>query len=264
MRDALPEVTGSQPVLFVFSAGNDGNGDDTGGGGKPDTILSPATAKNVITVGALEQLRNITNEVTNASTADQLSTPWQPETDTSNQVAGFSSRGNVGIGTEGTYGRFKPDVVAPGTFVISTRSQQWDELAYYNPTNYSYNTFADQVVNPDSLNSYSILRSRTMPWAVVILVEANGHSPVPFPANLPIYVRQADFASHERLRFCDHERSGFHSTGRPGELSSNSTERRIFLCRRQHQQYAINYDLITIVITTNNNRELFPSVEQFE
>ena len=62
VRDALPEVTGSQPVLFVFAAGNDGGGDETiGGGGSPDTIVSPATAKNVITVGALEQLRNITN-----------------------------------------------------------------------------------------------------------------------------------------------------------------------------------------------------------
>ena len=50
VRDALPEVTGSQPVLFVFSAGNAGNGDDTTdpGSGTPDSIESPATAKNVI------------------------------------------------------------------------------------------------------------------------------------------------------------------------------------------------------------------------
>ena len=43
VRDALPEVTGSQPVLFVFSAGNDGNGDDTTdpGSGTPDSIESP-------------------------------------------------------------------------------------------------------------------------------------------------------------------------------------------------------------------------------
>ena len=64
VRDALPKVTGSQPVLFVFAAGNGGGGNDNGGGGNGDTILSPATAKNVITVGALEQLRNITNIVT--------------------------------------------------------------------------------------------------------------------------------------------------------------------------------------------------------
>ena len=90
--------------------------------------MSPATAKNVITVGALEQLRNITNMVTKVVNGVTNTTAlWQPKTDTGYQVAGYSSRGNVGIGTEGTYGRFKPDVVAPGTFVVSTRSEQWDE-----------------------------------------------------------------------------------------------------------------------------------------
>ena len=127
VRDALPEVTGSQPVLFVFAAGNAGGGGNDGSGGGADTILSPATAKNVITVGALEQLRGITNQVTNAD--GTVSTPWQPETDSSYQVAWYSSRGNVGVGTEGDNGRFKPDVVAPGSFVISTRSEQWDEKA---------------------------------------------------------------------------------------------------------------------------------------
>ena len=115
----------------------------TGGGGNSDTILSPATAKNVVTVGALEQLRNITNVVTNL--LGEPTTPWAGMTDSSNQVAGYSSRGNVGIGFEGTYGRFKPDVVAPGTFVVSTRSEQWDEEAYYNPTNVYESGIADQV-----------------------------------------------------------------------------------------------------------------------
>jgi subtilisin family serine protease len=54
-RDAMPYTTGSQPVLFVFAAGNSGGGSDDGTGGSADTILSPGTAKNVITVGALEQ-----------------------------------------------------------------------------------------------------------------------------------------------------------------------------------------------------------------
>ena len=40
-------------------------------------------------------------------------------------MAAFSSRGNVGIGIEGAFGRFKPDLVAPGTFIISTRSADW-------------------------------------------------------------------------------------------------------------------------------------------
>ena len=62
-RDALPYTQGSQPVLFVFSAGNDGNGSIGNNGGTADTIDSPGTAKDVVTVGALEEARNITNIV---------------------------------------------------------------------------------------------------------------------------------------------------------------------------------------------------------
>ncbi len=62
-------------------------------------------------------------------------------THTNNEVAAFSSRGNVGVGIEGAVGRFKPDVVAPGTFVVSARSTRWDQLAYYNPTNGSGDYF---------------------------------------------------------------------------------------------------------------------------
>jgi len=153
-RDALAGLPGPQPVLFVFSAGNGGQlnrdngggggGNDDGSGGNPDTIFSPATAKNVITVGAIEQLRNITDTVTNADGSQGR--PWQPSTDSSSQVAGFSARGNVGINLEGDFGRYKPDVVAPGTFVISTRSAQWAANAYYNPTNDSITTLSDQLL----------------------------------------------------------------------------------------------------------------------
>ena len=150
-RDALPVVTGSQPVLFVFAAGNNGNGDDTSdsSGGNADTIESPATAKDVITVGAIQEDRDITNQVTNAD--NTVSQPWKAETSTPYRVAGFSSRGNVGIGIEGSYGRFKPDVVSPGTFVVSTRSQEWDTNAYFsNPTNGNISTITD-VLQPYSI-----------------------------------------------------------------------------------------------------------------
>jgi subtilisin-like proprotein convertase family protein len=183
VRDALPTVTGSQPVLFVFAAGNDGGGDDDGGGGISDSIQSPATAKNVITVGATEQFRNITNSVTNLDGSVDM--PWQPMTDTSSQVAGYSSRGNVGVGIEGTAGRFKPDVVAPGTFVISTRSQQWDTNSYFDPTNLSESELSDEV-DPGSENFYSV----SVPSNAVqltIQVVRNGQSPDPLPA-MPIYV----------------------------------------------------------------------------
>jgi subtilisin-like proprotein convertase family protein/sugar lactone lactonase YvrE len=195
VRDALSETTGSQPVLFVFAAGNDGhigrngaNGDDSGGEGTPDTISSPGTAKDVITVGALQQLRNITNLVTPLDSTNPVAV-WQAGTSSSTAVADYSSRGNVGIGTEGTYGRFKPDVVAPGSFVISTRSAQWDERAYYNPTNYYDDYFADQLVDTNAPTYYNFPRVVQNNTAYVsIQVFANALSPNPFPTNMPIYV----------------------------------------------------------------------------
>jgi len=59
VRDALPEVSGSQPILYVFAAGNEGFGDEDGQGGEPTSIRAPGTGKNVITVGALEAPRGI-------------------------------------------------------------------------------------------------------------------------------------------------------------------------------------------------------------
>lgn len=153
-RDALPLTSGDQPILFVFAAGNSGSGGDNGLGGAPDSVTSPATAKNVITVGALESRRMLTNTIvvdTNGVVVRSGSTvipgrgynPDEPsyvtnrvfraETDSDSQVAGYSSRGNTGIGTEGEHGRFKPDVVAPGSYILSTRSAQWRLEYNYSP-----------------------------------------------------------------------------------------------------------------------------------
>ncbi|HWX22667.1 MAG TPA: S8 family serine peptidase [Candidatus Binatia bacterium] len=151
VRDALPGTTGSQPVLFVFPAGNSGRGHDDGTGGTAGTILSPGTAKNVITVGALELPRFLTNHTWTCAGTCQTNTPWLAATDSTNQVAAFSSRGNVGRGLEGEFGRFKPDLVAPGTFIISTRSAQWDQAACYAQSN---NLF---TASPDT--NYSVVLS---------------------------------------------------------------------------------------------------------
>jgi len=153
-RDALPLTSGDQPILFIFAAGNSGDGGDNGLGGAADSVTSPATAKNVITVGALESRRMLTNTVvvdTNGVVVRSGSTvipdrgynPDEPsyvtnlifraETDSDSQIAGSSSRGNTGIGTEGEYGRFKPDVVAPGSYILSARSAQWRLEYNYAP-----------------------------------------------------------------------------------------------------------------------------------
>ena len=195
-RDALPEIMGSQPVLFVFAAGNDGylgqngaNGDDNGGSTTAGTITSPGTAKDVITVGALEQLRHITNVVTDVKS--NLSPVWEPQTDTGYQVASYSARGNVGIGIEGPTGRLKPDVAAPGTFVVSTRSAQWATNAYYNPTNYTAQTYTSQSVAAGAVQYYSLFVPANAVSATVQVV-ANHSSPNPFPG-LPVYVSQYNF-----------------------------------------------------------------------
>lgn len=137
VRDALPGVPGSQPLLFVFASGNAGGGSDNGTGGKADSVLSPATAKNVLTIGAVEHPRLVTNQTWTCAGGPgcQTNEPWLGLTDSSSQVARFSSRGNVGINIEGEFGRIKPDVVAPGTFIVSARSAQWDPARYYAQSN---------------------------------------------------------------------------------------------------------------------------------
>ncbi len=190
VRDALPHVPGVQPLLIVFSAGNGGGGNSQGTLGNPDSILSPGTAKNVITVGAIEQLREITNIVSKVEGGfTNTSRPWLGSTDSSNLVAGFSSRGNVGVGIEGEGGRFKPDVVAPGTFVVSTRSQQWDTNAYYNPTSHIIYFVQDLLIPTNRLYRNSVL----VPENAVQLnlsVVPNTNSPVPFP-DMPLYLKQS-------------------------------------------------------------------------
>ena len=259
VRDALPEMTGSQPVLFVFSAGNNGGGSDDGTGGNGDTILSPATAKNVITVGAVEQFRNITNLVTGYYGNTNPQAVWQGETSTgyspfgnsvSAQVPGFSSRGNVGIGTEGTYGRFKPDVVAPGTFVVSTRSQQWDEQAYYNPTNYDYYFLSNEIVTPNSLNLFNI---SVPPNAVgvIITIGTNINSPFPFPTNLPIYVRQADFPTTNTYDFSTTYNEVSIPPDGGGTYLQNILNSGFYYGIGNTNNFTVNYDLTTLVIITN-------------
>lgn len=209
VRDALPGVTGSQPVQFVFAAGNTGGGEeDNLESGASDSIMSPGTAKNVITVGALEQLRNITNAViytpgctnitvTNIVDGQPVVTnvldcptnyPWKEMTSSESQVAWFSSRGNVGIGVEGDFGRFKPDLVAPGTFVVSTRSAQWDEIEYYNPTNHHILVRAAQSVEGTNLHSYVVSVPNNAVGLDIALFD--------YTTNLPIYVWQGtDYSS---------------------------------------------------------------------
>lgn len=178
-RDAVPWMTGPQPLTFVFAAGNASPQGDALFGGFSSRVASPGTAKNVITVGAAENRRNVTNEVSIVTDGvTNTFAAWQPMTDSSNQVAGFSARGNVGVGLEGLSGRFKPDVVAPGTFIVSCRSASFRDPDGYSGLLTSY--FDDQIVARRSTNQYSV----NVPFdgiAVIVEVLPNRFSPTPFP-----------------------------------------------------------------------------------
>ncbi len=242
VRDALPQVPGSQPVLFVFAAGDDGGGQDDGTGGSADTILSPASAKNVITVGAIEQLRNITNDVVIDGITNQA---FLPPTDSTNQVASFSGRGNVGIEIEGPNGRFKPDVVAPGVFVISDRSSTWDMNAYYNPSNYSFNVIAGQSVATNSLDALSVGFPDNAVQLIITIV-TNNLSPNPMPP-LPIYLRQDDNPTLTTYDFL-----GTNSISLPPDLPLNAPGSWFYSIGNNSTNPVVNFDVLITIVTTND------------
>ncbi len=99
-RDAEPtgaaySANGNQEMVIVFAAGNDG----------PDkiSVSPPGTAKNVITVGAAQNVQPFGGE--------DGSGIGDSGADNANAIIFFSSRGPC------SDGRLKPDLVAPGTHV---------------------------------------------------------------------------------------------------------------------------------------------------
>ena len=98
VRDAQPGTTGLQQLTVVFAAGNDGSGSNT--------VSSPATAKNVICVGASENVRQTGTDGCGIANTGA---------DSANDIISFSSRGPVN--SAGGDGRIKPDIVAPGTHI---------------------------------------------------------------------------------------------------------------------------------------------------
>ncbi|HET9929996.1 MAG TPA: S8 family serine peptidase [Polyangiaceae bacterium] len=109
-----------QDFTVMVAAGNDGTDSDADGRINLRSVTPPATAKNCITVGASENSRPDLNVETYGGwwPRDYPANPLRddPMADNPNQVAAFSSRGPT------RDGRVKPDVVAPGTFILSTRS----------------------------------------------------------------------------------------------------------------------------------------------
>jgi hypothetical protein len=99
VRDSATSTTGDQPMVICVSAGNSGSGSGT--------IQSPSSGKNVISVGASESFHPDAEKYgeTRGYSADNI-----------DDIASFSSRGLEDDG------RIKPDLMAPGTVVLSANS----------------------------------------------------------------------------------------------------------------------------------------------
>src|SRR6185436_4264947 len=123
-------------MVITFSAGNSGTDGSSPVDGiiNRDSIGSPGTAKNCITVGASENYlpgfiyEYPAGDCTSSDGIEQKTWGWfsgnyatnpifsDLMADNANGVVAFSSRGPTDDG------RFKPDVVAPGTAIISART----------------------------------------------------------------------------------------------------------------------------------------------
>ena len=139
-------VWSNKTFLVLVAAGNSGTDSNTTDGViDPMSVASPATAKNCLTVGASENYRTTGGYSTttwgSAWPDDYPTTPIsadyisRPMSNNVQGLAAFSSRGPCNDG------RIKPDIVAPGTDIISTRTRKvaatgWGTVS--GNTNYIY------------------------------------------------------------------------------------------------------------------------------
>jgi hypothetical protein len=131
----------NQNFIMVIAAGNDGIDKNSDGIIDAGSVTAPGTAKNCLCVGAAENYR--TNGGYAASTygarwssdypADPIKSDKISQTKSPQGIVAFSSRGPT------LDGRFKPDIVAPGTDIISVRSRASDDTGWgLNSANTNY------------------------------------------------------------------------------------------------------------------------------
>lgn len=134
-------VWNNKDFLVVVAAGNEGSAaTSTDGKTALGSIAVPGTAKNCLTVGASENSRlsefslSYGSNWTNRFRDPPLNS--DPIADNIDDIAAFSSRGPC------LTQRRKPDVIAPGTFILSMRSSQITSFGWARfgpaPNDYMY------------------------------------------------------------------------------------------------------------------------------
>ena len=183
---------------------------------------------------------------------------WEAETSSGSQVAGYSARGNVGVQTEGTYGRFKPDVVAPGTFVVSTRptGSMWDQAAYYDPTNFDTSFSSYDLTVDTNTPAYGFANVPGNAVSVTIQVVPNNLSSTPFPT-LPIYISATGIPDPNDNTTYDFVTSNniisIPPDGGAGYLGTLLNGGFTCAVGAGTNLAAVNFDLIITLTTTNDN-----------
>ncbi len=108
-------------MVIVFAAGNEGKDNDGDGVVDLSSVSTHGSAENCIAVGASESLRlNITSK------QFIRSAPFEKDS-LANDVNGLYAKSSRG---PNSHNRIKPDLVAPGTFIISTRSQEMADIGW--------------------------------------------------------------------------------------------------------------------------------------
>lgn len=129
----------NQDFLPIFAAGNSGVDKNKDGIVDPGSVSTPGTSKNALTVGASENLLSTGGIQKKISELRNAQDNWGAEpiassklSDNIDGVAVFSSRGPA------RDGRLKPEVVAPGTNILSNKSQEPGAVDLWGPYNKDY------------------------------------------------------------------------------------------------------------------------------
>ncbi|MFN2134365.1 MAG: S8 family serine peptidase, partial [Candidatus Promineifilaceae bacterium] len=184
-------VFGHRDMTITFSAGNEGVDNNANGVVDADSIGSPATAKNVITVGASENVRadnwpcdtGLSYTSLDAYQTGQTCSsmgglnwlgtagarwgfsaePLKSDVTAGNQeqMAPFSSRGPTDDG------RIKPDVVAPGTWILSGYSGLYQEGYDGDPVNPQNNAYQWDGWGMPINNAYKYMGGTSMANPIV-------------------------------------------------------------------------------------------------